>query len=144
MVMFYRKLLLARTILLSTHYMDEADVLGDRISIISQGKLQCCGTPLFLKRHFGKGYKLAISLDATNNENIQTMDITKFIKSYIPSAELVETINEEARYVLPVTSASEFSRLFGALDEKMELFGFKGYGLSDTTLEEVSILFHLT
>ena len=29
--------------------MDEADLLGDRIAIISHGKLKCCGSPLFLK-----------------------------------------------------------------------------------------------
>uniref|UniRef100_A0A672YJV7 ABC transporter domain-containing protein n=1 Tax=Sphaeramia orbicularis TaxID=375764 RepID=A0A672YJV7_9TELE len=36
-----------RTILLSTHHMDEADLLGDRIAIISHGKLKCCGSPSF-------------------------------------------------------------------------------------------------
>ena len=33
-----------RTILLTTHYMDEADVLGDRIGIMSLGALQCLGS----------------------------------------------------------------------------------------------------
>uniref|UniRef100_A0A493TPN7 ABC transporter domain-containing protein n=1 Tax=Anas platyrhynchos platyrhynchos TaxID=8840 RepID=A0A493TPN7_ANAPP len=42
----YRK---GRTIVLSTHYMDEAELLGDRIAIIAQGRLRCCGSPLFLK-----------------------------------------------------------------------------------------------
>ncbi|KAJ8278672.1 hypothetical protein COCON_G00057380 [Conger conger] len=51
----YRK---DRTIILSTHYMDEADLLGDRIAIISQGKLCCCGSPLFLKARLGTGYYL--------------------------------------------------------------------------------------
>ena len=49
-----------RTILLSTHYMDEADLLGDRIAIISQGELKCAGSPIFLKTTFGEGYKLAM------------------------------------------------------------------------------------
>ncbi|XP_041357912.1 phospholipid-transporting ATPase ABCA1-like isoform X2 [Gigantopelta aegis] len=49
-----------RTIILSTHHMDEADVLGDRIAIISQGKLRCCGSSLFLKNHFGSGYYLTL------------------------------------------------------------------------------------
>ncbi|XP_051957162.1 phospholipid-transporting ATPase ABCA1 [Xyrauchen texanus] len=53
----YRK---GRTIILSTHYMDEADLLGDRIAIISQGKLCCCGTPLFLKARLGTGYYLTL------------------------------------------------------------------------------------
>ena len=49
-----------RTILLSTHFMDEADVLGDRIAIISEGKLRCLGSSLFLKSHFGDGYHLTL------------------------------------------------------------------------------------
>uniref|UniRef100_A0A4W6D9K3 P-type phospholipid transporter n=1 Tax=Lates calcarifer TaxID=8187 RepID=A0A4W6D9K3_LATCA len=53
----YRK---DRTIILSTHYMDEAELLGDRIAIISQGKLCCCGSPLFLKSKLGSGYYLTV------------------------------------------------------------------------------------
>ncbi|XP_069128746.1 phospholipid-transporting ATPase ABCA1-like [Argopecten irradians] len=49
-----------RTIILSTHHMDEADVLGDRIAIISQGKLCCCGSSLFLKSLYGNGYYLTM------------------------------------------------------------------------------------
>ncbi|XP_059504050.1 retinal-specific phospholipid-transporting ATPase ABCA4 isoform X2 [Stegostoma tigrinum] len=49
-----------RTIILSTHHMDEADLLGDRIAIISQGKLQCCGSSLFLKNCFGSGFYLTL------------------------------------------------------------------------------------
>ncbi|KAL3869286.1 hypothetical protein ACJMK2_041989, partial [Sinanodonta woodiana] len=49
-----------RTIILSTHHMDEADILGDRIAIISQGKLVCCGSSLFLKNRYGNGYYLTL------------------------------------------------------------------------------------
>ncbi|XP_027884349.1 ATP-binding cassette sub-family A member 1 isoform X1 [Xiphophorus couchianus] len=49
-----------RTIILSTHYMDEAELLGDRIAIISKGKLCCCGSPLFLKSKLGSGYYLTV------------------------------------------------------------------------------------
>ncbi|XP_075472553.1 retinal-specific phospholipid-transporting ATPase ABCA4 isoform X2 [Ascaphus truei] len=49
-----------RTIILSTHHMDEADLLGDRIAIIAQGKLYCCGSPLFLKNCFGTGFYLTL------------------------------------------------------------------------------------
>mmetsp|Transcript_12836 Transcript_12836/g.16455 ORF Transcript_12836/g.16455 Transcript_12836/m.16455 type:complete len:510 (+) Transcript_12836:1052-2581(+) len=47
-----------RIIILTTHYMDEADVLGDRIGIMVQGQLQCIGSSLFLKNRFGVGYKI--------------------------------------------------------------------------------------
>ncbi|XP_027133809.1 ATP-binding cassette sub-family A member 1 [Larimichthys crocea] len=49
-----------RTIILSTHHMDEADILGDRIAIISHGKMRCCGSSIFLKKCFGSGYYLTL------------------------------------------------------------------------------------
>lgn len=33
--------------------MDEADLLADRIAIMSKGQLKCCGSSLFLKKHYG-------------------------------------------------------------------------------------------
>ena len=39
--------------MLTTHFMEEADVLGDRIAIMAKGKVKCYGSPLFLKRKFG-------------------------------------------------------------------------------------------
>ncbi len=46
--------------MLSTHHLDEADVLGDRIAIISTGRIQCCGSSLFLKTKYGEGYHLKV------------------------------------------------------------------------------------
>lgn len=46
--------------ILSTHHMDEADLLSDRIAIISKGQLHCCGSPLFLKNCFGVGFYLTL------------------------------------------------------------------------------------
>ena len=40
--------------------MDEADILGDRIAIISNGRLKCCGGSLFLKNMYGEGYHLTL------------------------------------------------------------------------------------
>ena len=41
--------------------MDEADILGDRIAIISNGKLRCVGSSLFLKSQYGEGYTLTMA-----------------------------------------------------------------------------------
>ena len=49
-----------KIIILTTHYMDEADVLGDRIGIMAAGKILCLGSSLFLKNRYGAGYKLTI------------------------------------------------------------------------------------
>ena len=43
-----------RTILLTTHFMDEADLLGDRIAIMADGRLKCSGSSLFLKSRCGQ------------------------------------------------------------------------------------------
>ena len=46
--------------ILTTHHMDEADLLGDRIAVINEGRLRCCGSSLFLKTCFGSGYYLTL------------------------------------------------------------------------------------
>uniref|UniRef100_A0A8C0H8H9 ABC transporter domain-containing protein n=1 Tax=Chelonoidis abingdonii TaxID=106734 RepID=A0A8C0H8H9_CHEAB len=57
-----------RTIILSTHHMDEADILGDRVAIISQGKLFCSGSPVFLKNSFGSGFYLTVVRKMKNTQ----------------------------------------------------------------------------
>ena len=52
-----------RTIIMSTHFMDEADLLGDRIAIINNGKLVCIGSSLFLRSRYGNGYYLTLVVD---------------------------------------------------------------------------------
>lgn len=42
----------SKTILISTHYMDEADALADWIAIMANGEKQCFGTPMELKDKF--------------------------------------------------------------------------------------------
>jgi ABC-type multidrug transport system ATPase subunit len=47
--------------ILTTHFMDEADMLGDTIAILAEGRLRCCGSSLYLKNRFGAGYHLVFS-----------------------------------------------------------------------------------
>lgn len=47
-----------RCLLLTTHYMDEADVLSDCVAIMAGGRLCCVGPPLQLKERWGDGYTL--------------------------------------------------------------------------------------
>jgi len=51
-----------RVMILTTHYMDEAEALGDRIGIMSKGELKVCGSALFLKNKYGLGTLLEISM----------------------------------------------------------------------------------
>lgn len=69
--------------ILTTHFMDEADVLGDRIAIMAGGRLQCVGTSYFLKKHYGIGYKLTI----VKVDNCNVQEVTRFFRSYVPDVK---------------------------------------------------------
>ena len=56
--------------------MDEADILGDRIAIISHGKLRCCGTSMFLKKKFGDGYHLTVVKETDIPGEFITLKVT--------------------------------------------------------------------
>ncbi|CAM1501236.1 Fc.00g103980.m01.CDS01 [Cosmosporella sp. VM-42] len=49
-----------RTILLTTHFLDEADLLADRIAILAHGSLKASGTSVELKQNLGLGYKIHV------------------------------------------------------------------------------------
>ncbi|CAF2129572.1 unnamed protein product [Brassica napus] len=50
-----------RAIILTTHSMEEADILGDRIGIMAKGRLRCIGTSIRLKSRFGTGFITTVS-----------------------------------------------------------------------------------
>ncbi|XP_055893939.1 phospholipid-transporting ATPase ABCA3-like isoform X2 [Biomphalaria glabrata] len=122
-----------RTMLLSTHYMDEADALGDRIAIMAEGHTQCCGTPLFLKKLYGTGYHLVIIKE--NTCNIETL--TRFIKEFVPFTQIESIINMEITYLLPESDTSTFPLLFRELNASKKLLHIISFGTSATTMEEV-------
>ena len=90
-----------RIIILTTHYMEEADSLGDRIGIMSHGKLMCCGTPEYLKEKYGEGYSLVI----VKNNREPNEELEEFIKSKIKGATKMSEVGQEATYLLPKASA---------------------------------------
>uniref|UniRef100_A0A4W5LIR1 ABC transporter domain-containing protein n=1 Tax=Hucho hucho TaxID=62062 RepID=A0A4W5LIR1_9TELE len=150
-----------RTIILSTHHMDEADILGDRIAIISHGKMCCYGSSLFLKKYFGSGYYLTLvkagdeqmTNQCTGVEQrqvkevnrgectvpVKCLDTSTVVCRHVPEAVFLESIGQEITYILPYGGAKDgtFALLFKELDLKMADIGVTNYGISDTTLEEI-------
>uniref|UniRef100_A0A4W6E3E1 ABC transporter domain-containing protein n=1 Tax=Lates calcarifer TaxID=8187 RepID=A0A4W6E3E1_LATCA len=142
-----------RTIILSTHHMDEADILGDRIAIISHGKMRCCGSSLFLKKCFGSGYYLTLVRDGAEKMTwhslcccsfvaVRPADLTavgQLVRRHVPEAVFLESIGQEITYILPYGGARDgtFALLFQELDLAMADLGLTSYGISDTTLEEI-------
>lgn len=143
LILKYKK---ERTILLSTHHMDEADVLGDRIAVISHGQLRCCGTSLFLKNNLGEGYHLALvkrppEHGAGDNPAPLCLEnaVSAFIKQHVETAVLVWESQHELHYILPLVELKRgsFEKLFSALESNLGSLGVSSYGIKNTTLEEV-------
>jgi ABC-type multidrug transport system ATPase subunit len=118
-----------RSIVLTTHFLDEADVLSDRIWIMKDGVMTVCGQSLFLKHHFGTGYRL--EYDATTMIDV---------KPIVRSAQKVD--DGSAITTAPSTSyrwqlAHGEEGLFPKLLETPKDGGASNVSLKITTLQEV-------
>ncbi|XP_034369621.1 phospholipid-transporting ATPase ABCA3-like [Arvicanthis niloticus] len=122
-----------RTILLTTHHMDEADVLGDRIAILVMGILKCCGSSLFLKKLYGVGYHLVIVKTPDSDDE----KISQLIKDYIPTAKMETNVAAELSFILPKEHTHRFADLFTDLEGRQVELGISGFGVSMTTMDEV-------
>ena len=103
-----------RVILLTTHYMDEADILGDRIGVMHNGKMTCLGTSMFLKNRFGVGYVMTIE-KSTPDENDK---IEPFMLEHLgPNVQIVSEIAGEMTVQIPNEYASKFKDFFEDFDD---------------------------
>jgi ABC-2 type transport system ATP-binding protein len=67
---FIRSLKGEKTIILCTHYMDEADSLCDRVAILNQGRIIDMGTPEYLKSKIHGDIILELRVEDPKNYNI--------------------------------------------------------------------------
>ncbi|KAG5484801.1 hypothetical protein LSCM1_06627 [Leishmania martiniquensis] len=127
-----RRMSEAHTLLLTTHYMDEADLLGHKIGIMSQGRLKCSGSSLFLKSRLGGGYCIVISVDPELDPDA----VDDVVLGAVDGASVLRRNGCELTYELPARSANRFPALLDEIDS-VEADGIRGYSLAATTLEEV-------
>ena len=130
-----RKFKEGRSIVLTTHFMEEADALSDRIAIMNHGKVKCCGTPLFLKNSFGTGYRLTISKNADFKQDL----FVKALNSQIAENIIDTNIAAEMCVSLPFESSSKLPTLLANIETNKQAYGIDGYGISSPTIEEVFI-----
>ncbi|KAH9599786.1 hypothetical protein LSM04_005991 [Trypanosoma melophagium] len=115
--------------------MDEADLLGHRIGIMSKGRLQCSGSSMFLKSKLGAGYLMTISVLA--HADRQAME--ELVRSHVESAESVGSGAGEIAFRLPMDKKDKFAGLLSDLETRGNSLGVCSYSLSVTTLEEIFI-----
>jgi len=150
-----------RVIFLTTHYMDEADILADRKLILSKGKIRCLGTSLFLKNHFNMNYDLVVE---TNDKDRVHGIIQNYLTDFTYVNDTAETdskLNVDSgsknndnvisnkkeddmichSWKLPLNATDKFSHIFEDLEHEMDNEkGFvKKYALNMPTLEELFI-----
>ena len=129
-----------KTIVLCTHHMEEADLLGDRIIIMAHGKLQVSGSSVFLKQKFGIGSTLAVEEKKTAGGDEKGIEYAKqLVRRHIENAEIHNTANQnEVFFDLPISASGKFW-LLAALekDEAQNNSLVVTYGLTMPSLEEV-------
>ena len=101
-----------KTIILTTHAMEEADALADRIAIVVDGTFKCVGTPLNLKNTFGDGYRISMVTQPGNE-----LKIIECMNQIAPSNKFVDDSGGSIVFTVPLTSHSEIAPLFKLIEE---------------------------
>uniref|UniRef100_A0A0D6QSR9 ABC transporter domain-containing protein n=1 Tax=Araucaria cunninghamii TaxID=56994 RepID=A0A0D6QSR9_ARACU len=141
-----------RAIVLTTHSMEEADVLSDRISIMARGKLRCIGTSIRLKSRFGAGYVVHVSMEKEsvqnnflqngNNSLEGEVDGLKYekVKCFFRERLSIQPKEENKAYItfiIPREKEEQLTAFFEELQNMEEELGISDIQLSLATLEEV-------
>ncbi|CAD8050496.1 unnamed protein product [Paramecium sonneborni] len=121
-----------RTIILTTHHLDEAELLANRIGIMSKGQLLAVGSSDFIKRKFGEGYNLKLSFDNNNLRN----QIYDKVNEMIPNCYLETQHSNDNKLVfnIPFSSKGKLGNLF----YNLESFNIT-IGLEMKTLEDAFV-----
>ena len=103
----------SRTIIMTTHFLDEADFLSDNIAILSKGKLKAEGSSAELKQRFGNGYTIEASHNPRISQNYNDKGMQHKTFSAVDAVRATELI------------------------EGLERNGLDDYRVSGPTLEDV-------
>ncbi|XP_059173745.1 ATP-binding cassette sub-family A member 2-like [Physella acuta] len=122
-----------RTIVMTTHFMDEAENLSDRIAIMARGVVQCYGSPTFLKKVYGVGYKLTL----VKAQNCVEEIVRQHIISTFTKAKFLSSTISEMNFVLHEKGVKSFPKSLNVLEQKMSRLKILSYGLSRTSMEDV-------
>ncbi|XP_073166647.1 ABC-type organic anion transporter ABCA8-like isoform X3 [Lepidochelys kempii] len=119
--------------ILTTHYMEEAEAVCDRVAIMVCGKLRCIGAVQYLKSKFGKGYLLEIKVKDPAQVDCLHMEILKIF----PHADRQERVSSLLVYKIPMQDALPLSQTFSKLEAAKRTFSLEEYSFSLNTLEQV-------
>lgn len=122
----------SRTILVTTRLLDETNI-GDRIAVMVEGKIKCCGSQQFLKERFGNGYRLI----CLKGDGCLSGSVTENLKQFIPDIEIYDDGTNELVYYLPFKFEHKFEKLFEMLEDKQDEFGISSFSVYSTPMEGI-------
>jgi len=125
-----------RSVVLTTHSMEECEALCHRIGIMVKGQLRCLGTSQSLKQRFGTGFILDLTLSVDKHEDLRN----ELNASFGGGAQELESHEESIKFAIRGNDDKSLADMF----EELELIHSKiaidgGYALSQTTLENIFI-----
>ncbi|XP_008630002.1 PREDICTED: ATP-binding cassette sub-family A member 10 [Corvus brachyrhynchos] len=118
---------------LTTHYMEEAEAVCDRVAILVAGQLRCIGSIQYLKNKFGKGYLLEIKVKDPESSDVLHAEILKIF----PGAARQERFPSLLVYKVPMKDALPLSQSFSKLEEAKRSCSLEEYSFSLNTLTQV-------
>ncbi|KAL2912237.1 hypothetical protein HK105_208305 [Polyrhizophydium stewartii] len=123
-----------KTVVLTTHSMEEAEALCQRIGIMAKGTLRCLANPIRLKQVYGSGFKIFFNTLEKDMEKAM-----KFVESILPGGyKIIDSFATNAAYEFPPTPGF-LAQLFRQIEAHKADVGILDYGVGQTTLEEVFV-----
>ncbi|XP_072996680.1 ABC transporter A family member 6-like [Typha latifolia] len=120
-----------RAMILTTHSMEEAELLCDRVGIVINGRLQCLGTSNELKAKYGGLYLLNISADPIYKMNIERM-VTRLSSNATKIYDVIGT----QRFQLPKVDI-RVPKILEAIENLKTHIPVHAFELTSATLEDV-------
>jgi len=130
-----------RSVILTTHSMEECEALCSRIGIMVNGRLQCLGSAQRLKTRFGVDYLVDVHVPRENREGL-----VKFMSDEFPGSVVFETHGDNLKFRVskqhPTTHVPRsFAQVFRTMEQNVARHQIKEYSVSQATLEQVFLLF---
>lgn len=127
-----------RSILLTTHSMEEADELANRAGILAQQML-ATGTVENLRRVFGDTLHVhMVSRRAPNSSAEEMVEMRRVVEELFPEAEVEEkTYHGQMKFSVPTAAAGGTGQLLVVFEENKERLGVDHYSVAPTTLNDV-------
>jgi len=133
-----------QTVVLTTHSMEEAEALSDRMAIQVKGQLRCLGTTMHVKSKYGSGYQLEIFVKSNTAAESKKAELLEFVEQKIAkNSSLLES--HAGRYLFQLPGRENFA--LGHLFKEMEqqklagAMGIDDFSVSQPSLEQVFLRF---